>query len=165
MAVVQPPPKAATSFLQTVFDLLNELPGIVSDRVQLLTLELRRARQALGRIVLLGVAAALLALTAWFALWIGLLIAAMQFEYGWAWMLALILILNVGGAWLAVARIRRLAAFLALPATVRRLTVAATPRKPRPAPPHPAAARPGPTVAPAMPPTPEKPADGHRSPP
>jgi len=155
MAVVQPPPKSATSFLQLVFDLLNELPGIVSDRVQLLTLELKRARRAFGQIVVLGVAAALLALTAWFALWAGLMIGAMQFEYGWAWMLALILALNIGGAWFAVARIRRLAAFLALPATVRRLTVAPTPRKPRPAPPHPAATR---TT------TPENPPDGHRSP-
>lgn len=154
MSVVQPPPKAAPSFLHVVLDLLNELPGIVSDRVQLLTLELRRARQALGRLVMLAVAAALLGLTAWFALWIGLLMAAMQFEYGWAWMLALILVLNVGGAWLAVLRIRRLAVFLALPATVRRLTVAPPPRVPRPAPPHPAAARP----------KPEKTADGHRSP-
>lgn len=144
MSAVQPPPKAAASFLQVVLDLLNELPGIVSDRVQLLTLELRRARQALGRIVVLAVAAALLALTAWFALWIGLLMAAMQFEYGWAWMLALILVLNVGGAWFAVQRIRRLALFLALPATLRRLTVAPPPRVPRPAPPHPAAARPKP---------------------
>ena len=154
MAVVQPPPKAAASFLQVLLDLLNELPGIVSDRVQLLTLELRRARQALARIVLLAVAAALLALTAWFALWVGLLIAAIRFEYGWAWMLALILIVNIGGAWFAVARIRRLALFLALPATVRRLTVAPPPRVPRPAPPHPAAARPNP----------EKTADGHRPP-
>ncbi len=156
MAVVQPPPKSATSFMQLVLDLLNELPGIVSDRVQLLTLELKRARRALGRIVLLAVAAALLALTAWFAFWAGLLIAALQLPYGWAWMLALILLINIGGAWFAVTRIRRLAAFLALPATLRRLTVAPAPRKPRPAPPHPAAAR--------TEPTPEKPADGHRSP-
>lgn len=154
MAVVQPPPKGGTSFMQLVLDLLNDLPGIVSDRVQLLTLELKRARRAFGHIVVLAVAAALLALTAWFAFWAGLLMAAMQFPYGWAWMLALILVLNIGGAWFAVARIRRLAAFLALPATLRRLTVAPAPRRPRPASPHPAAART----------TPEKPADGHRSP-
>lgn len=121
------------SFLQVVFDLLRELPGIVSDRVHLLTLELQRARGALGQMIVLGVAAALLALTAWFALWVGLALAAVAAGLAWGWILLLILALNIGGAWAAVARIRKLAVLLTLPATVRRLTVA--PPAARPAPP------------------------------
>lgn len=124
MAVVRPPLTKPGSFLQIVFDLLQELPGLVSDRVQLLTLELRRARSAFGQIVALGVVAALLALTAWFALWIGLALAAVHAGLAWGWMLLLVLLINIGGAWAAVARMRHLAGYLALPATVRRLTVA-----------------------------------------
>lgn len=128
MAAAQPSPRGmkSASFLQLVLDLLQELPGLISDRVHLLTLELQRARQALGQMIALAVAAALLALTAWFVFWIGLTAAAVEAGLAWGWMLLLVLALNVGGAWAAVTRIRRLAGLLAFPATTRRLTIAPT---------------------------------------
>lgn len=153
MAVVRPPLPKSDSLLQTVFDLLQELPGLVSDRVQLLTLELRRARSAFGQIVALGVVAALLALTAWFAFWIGLGLAAVHAGLAWGWMLLLVLLINIGGAWAAVARIRHLAGYLALPATVRRLTVAPAAVVPMP--------EREPSFAAAAPAASGNPADGH----
>lgn len=129
MAATQPsaPGAKAESFLQLVFGLVKELPGLVSDRVHLLTLELQRARRTLAQMIALAVAAALMALTAWFALWIGVAAAAVEAGLPWGWALLLVLALNLGAAWFAIARVTRLAPLLALPATVRRLTVAPAP--------------------------------------
>lgn len=133
MAAVQSPAPAAKSesFLHLIFGLLQELPGIVSDRVHLLTLELQRARQALGQMIALSVAAALMALTAWFAFWIGVTAAAVQAGMAWGWALLIVLALNAGAAWFAIARVMKLATLLTLPATVRRLTVASAPARPQ----------------------------------
>lgn len=133
MAAIQPsaPGAKAESFLQLVFGLLQELPGIVSDRVHLLTLELQRARRALAQMIALSVAAALMALTAWFVFWIGLTAAAVEAGLAWGWMLLIVLAVNAGAAWFAVARVMKLATLLTLPATVRRLTVAPAPARPQ----------------------------------
>lgn len=148
MAAVQSPAPTAKSesFLQLVFGLLQELPGIVSDRVHLLTLELQRARQALAQMIALAVAAALMALTAWFAFWIGVTAAAVEAGLAWGWMLLIVLALNAGVAWLAIAKVMKLATLLTLPATVRRLTVAPAPARPQAAPAHPPAAAPAPAA-------------------
>ena len=60
---------ARASLAEQVQRLVSELPGLVSDRVTLLSLELRRAGQALAVMAALVIAAALLAVTAWLALW------------------------------------------------------------------------------------------------
>lgn len=104
-------------------DLVGELPGLVSDRVQLLSLEVSRAGQALAQIVALALAIALLVATAWIALWVGA--AALLLAWGLAlgWVVAVVLALNLAAAWWAAHRMRRLTPLLGLPASVRRLTV------------------------------------------
>lgn len=113
------------SLFDNVKQLLRELPGLVSDRVHLLALELKRSGLALAQMVGLVVAAGVLLCTAWLALWTGIGIALVQAGVAWGWTLLLILLLNLGAAWLAVKRALALARFLALPATLRRLTLSA----------------------------------------
>ncbi len=109
--------------------LLRDLPGVVSDRVHLLALELKRSGLALAQMVGLVVAAGVLLCTAWLALWTGIGVALVQAGVAWGWTLLLILLINLGAAWLAVKRALALARFLALPATLRRLTLS-TPTSP-----------------------------------
>jgi hypothetical protein len=115
------------SLLDNVKQLLRDLPGLVSDRVHLLALELKRSGLALAQMVGLVVAAGVLLCTAWLALWVGIGIALVEAGLAWGWTLALILLLNLGAAWLAVRRALALARFLALPATLRRLTLSPPP--------------------------------------
>lgn len=110
--------------------LLRDLPGVVSDRVHLLALELKRSGLALAQMVGLVVAAGVLLCTAWLALWTGIGVALVQAGVAWGWTLLLILLINLGAAWLAVKRALALARFLALPATLRRLTLS-TPTSPQ----------------------------------
>lgn len=117
---------------QFLLGLLQALPALVSDRVELLSLELRRAGDALATITLLVVAATILGMTAWFGLWallVGVLIAA-----GVQSMPALLLAIgvNLGVALLALLLARSKVRLLGLPATRRHLTV----RAPHAPPPH-----------------------------
>jgi len=113
--------------LDTLFDTLqavwSDLPGLVSDRVQLLELELRRAGQALARIVMLIVASAILGVTAWVALWGSVVGALAALGLHWAVALGAVFLVNLAGAVLVVARMRALATWLQLPATLRHLTI------------------------------------------
>lgn len=111
--------------------LLRDLPGLVSDRVHLLALELKRSGLALAQMVGLVVAAGVLLCTAWLALWTGIGVALVQAGVAWGWTLLLILLINLGAAWLAVKRALALARFLALPATLRRLTLSTPTSPPR----------------------------------
>jgi uncharacterized membrane protein YqjE len=111
------------SWLASLQGLLQELPGLVSDRIELLSLELQRAAQVLAQIVALIVAAAILAVTAWLALWGGVVMALIAAGLHWALASLLVLVLNLGASWWAVARIRALAPLLKLPATRRQLTL------------------------------------------
>jgi hypothetical protein len=114
----QPP-----SLLHAAQALLGELPGLLSDRVKLLSLELRRAGIALAQLVGIAVAAAILLITAWLALWVGIAGALMTLGLDWGWALLVVIAINVGAAFAAVQYARRLLGLLTLPATVRRLTV------------------------------------------
>lgn len=114
---------ASESLLDNVKQLLRDLPGLVSDRVHLLALELKRSGLALAQMVGLVVAAGVLLCTAWLALWTGIGIALVEAGLAWGWTLVLILLINLGAAWLAVKRALALARYLALPATLRRLTL------------------------------------------
>lgn len=113
----------AESLFGALKSVLGELPGLVSDRVHLLTLELKRAGQALALMVALVAAAGVLLCTAWLALWAGLSAAAIQAGIPWGWVLVIVLAINLGAAVYALQRARALAHLLTLPATVRRLTV------------------------------------------
>jgi hypothetical protein len=110
------------SLLDNVKQLLHELPGLVSDRVHLLALELKRSGLALAQMVGLVVAAGVLLCTAWLALWTGIGVALIEAGLAWGWTLVLILLVNLGAAGLAVQGALTLARYLALPATLRRLT-------------------------------------------
>jgi uncharacterized membrane protein YqjE len=108
-------PKAAAA-------LLHDLPGLLTDRIHLLSLELRRASTALAQMVVLGLLAAILCATAWLALWVGITAALVLAGLEWPWACALVVFLNLAAAVWAGLRARALAPLLALPATLRRLS-------------------------------------------
>lgn len=130
---VPPPPQAAPdealSLLQALRALLADLPGVVTDRVHLLALELRRASGALGQMVVLGLFASILVATAWLAFWVGVGGAVIAAGLAWPWAVLLILLVNLGGAAWALVRVKALAPLLALPATLRRLTDSDAPER------------------------------------
>jgi len=116
------PPDEVVSLPKAVGALFADLPGLLSDRVHLLSLELRRASNALGQMVALGLLAAILFATAWITLWVGLAAAFLAMGLAWPWIVLLVLFINLAaGSW-AVMRVKALAPLLALPATLRRLT-------------------------------------------
>jgi len=109
-------------WLEALQSIWRELPGLVGDRVDLLALELQRAGRALAQIVALLVAASILAVTAWLALWAGIAVGLVQLGLHWAPALLLVLALNAATAWLALTRLRLLLPLLRLPATRRHLS-------------------------------------------
>lgn len=115
---------------ESLQSLLHELPGLVSDRVELFALELARAGSALARIVAWVVAIAILGVTAWLALWAGLVIALVGLGVHWALALLPVLLINLAAVLLAVGQIRQLATRLSLPATRRHLTMSPPPAPP-----------------------------------
>jgi hypothetical protein len=129
--------REAASTLELLQRILRELPGLVSDRVELLSLELLRAGQALAQIVALLVAVAILGVTAWIAAWAAVALALVERTgLHWGWALAAVLTVNAVAAWIAVARVRSLFPRLTLPATRRQLTLRDDTFRPRV---HPAA--------------------------
>ncbi|HEY6133911.1 MAG TPA: phage holin family protein [Rubrivivax sp.] len=118
------PGDGALPLRRLLANLAGDLPGILSDRVHLLSLELQRAGIALAQMVALVVAIAVLAVTAWAAMWVGLAAALMAWGLHGGWVIAIVLGLNLGAALIATLKVRSLAALLGLPATVRQLTVA-----------------------------------------
>jgi hypothetical protein len=116
------PPDEVVSLPKAVGALFADLPGLLTDRVHLLSLELRRASNALGQMMALGLLAAILFATAWIALWVGLAEAFLAVGLAWPWIVLLVLFVNLGAAVWAVMRVKALAPLLALPATLRRLT-------------------------------------------
>lgn len=126
-------------WLKTLQAMLRDLPGLVTGRVELLTLEVERAAQALAQIVLLVVAAAILGVTLWLVLWAGIVAALLAWGLSWAAALSLVLGVNLIAAWLAVARVRRLLPRLTLSATRRHLLPSPSPQPRNPPPSHPSA--------------------------
>lgn len=111
------------SWLASLQGLAYELPGLISDRIELLSLEVQRAGQVLAQIIALIVAAAILAVTAWLALWGGVIFAVTSAGLHWATASLLVIAINLGACWWAVARARSLTTRLDLPATRRHLTM------------------------------------------
>ena len=116
------PPDEIVSLPRAVGALLADLPGLFTDRVRLLSLELQRASNALGQMVALGLLAAILVATAWLAFWVGLAAAFLALGIAWPWIVLLVLFINLSAAAWCVVRVKRLAPLLALPATLRRLS-------------------------------------------
>ena len=121
-----PPPDATPDDLMSLPKaggaLFADLPGLLTDRVHLLSLELRRASNALGQMVALGLLAAILFATAWITVWVGLAAAFLAVGLAWPWIVLLVLVVNLSAAIWALLRVKALAPLLALPATLRRLT-------------------------------------------
>ncbi len=112
----------STPWIRTVQDLVAVLPGLVSDRLELLALELHRAGRDMVQIVAMVVASALLATTAWFALCWGLGLVLVTLGVPLPVALLAVILFNAALAWAAVARARRLISTLGLPATRRHLS-------------------------------------------
>jgi uncharacterized membrane protein YqjE len=116
------PPDGFESLPKAIGALFADLPGLLSDRVRLLSLELKRASNALGQMVALGLLAAILVATAWLTLWIGLVAALLSIGLAWPWAVLLVLFINLAAAAWCALRVKALTPLLALPATLRRLT-------------------------------------------
>jgi uncharacterized membrane protein YqjE len=101
--------------------LLSELPGLVSDRVELLSLELQRAGLALLHIAIFGLALTVLGMAGWLILWALLMVGMVTAGLTWAMALGVSLVIHGLLGWWAVNRIRRLIPTLGLPATRRQL--------------------------------------------
>lgn len=114
------------SSAQLIISLLHDIPGMISDRVHLAALELRRARHALLQMVVLAVIAAVLVTTAWLAFCAAIVLALRSMGMLWYGAIVLVLLVNAIGGWLAIRRARALVDHLALPATVRHLTLPAS---------------------------------------
>jgi uncharacterized membrane protein YqjE len=115
--------RGAESLIELVRGMLHDVPGLIGDRVELFSLELHRAGIALVKVLAMTVAAAILGVTAWLAMWsilVGLLMSA-----GWHWALAngLVALINLGAALWAVSRARGMMKLLSLPATRQHLTL------------------------------------------
>lgn len=121
------PGAAPEPLLQTLLSLGRELPGLLSDRVELLALELQRAGAALLQIVVLLVAAAILGVTVWLVLWAGIVALLLALGLQLPSALLILLLFNAGTAWLVVRRVRALLPRLRLSATHRHLMLSPPP--------------------------------------
>lgn len=118
------------SLPQLLLSLLRELPMLVSDRFELLSLDLRRASSALGQIIGLVVVLAILGVTAWLLIWAGVLVLLVMIGLPREAALLLGILINLLGIWFAIARIRGLVPKLLLSSIRRHLTL--TPMPPMP---------------------------------
>ena len=109
--------------------LIGDLPGLLTDRVRLFSLELERAAGALGQMAALGLLASILAATAWVALWAGFAAGMIALGLAWPWTALIVFAINVAAAAWCALRVKALAPLLTLPATLRSLT-GALPEKP-----------------------------------
>lgn len=135
-------PADSPSLLKSIKALWQELPGLVSDRVELLSLELRRAGVALAQIVVLGVAVAVLGFTAWVLLWGAIVSGLVAWGLHLALAMLVALLLNAVAAAVVLARVQTQLALLRLPATRRHLTVKAAVEPLKPSGPPPGTATP-----------------------
>ncbi len=117
-----------------VQQLLGELPGLVSDRVHLLSLELRRAAIALAWLGILVVASGVLLCTAWLAIWAGIGWLLLEAGASPGGVCLLIVAANLLTTAVLASLARRLARHVNLSATMRRLTLAPSAEPQRPAP-------------------------------
>jgi len=117
---VGPDPRSQP-WVRSLQDLVAVLPGLLSDRLELLALELHRAGRSLVQIMALVLATAILVTTAWFVLCGGLSMALVAQGLSWPLALLAVLPVNLVLAWAAMSRVRGLLANLGLPATRRHL--------------------------------------------
>jgi uncharacterized membrane protein YqjE len=115
------PTREASSLTGRARALFESVGAMLGERAHLLTLELRLAGRAIGLIVVLLVGAAVTALTAWTAFWVGVAAALHAADWRWEAIAAFIVLVNLVAAALCLWQIRRVARLLTLPATLRQL--------------------------------------------
>ena len=115
--------RGAASVFEALQSLLHDLPQVLGARVTLLSLELRRAMRVLALLVALVLGAAVLLATAWIAAWWGVAAALLDAGLARHWVALLVLGLNAGSAIGLLLYARAITPRLALPATVRSLTM------------------------------------------
>jgi hypothetical protein len=109
--------------VQALLSIVHELPGLLSDRVDLLALELTRVGKALAQIVLMLVAVAVLGVTVWLVIWGAVVMGLLALGLPWGWVLLILLLVNLGSIGWLLTRMRTLLPKLTLPATRRHLTL------------------------------------------
>lgn len=112
-------------WVQSLQDLAAALPGLVSDRLELLALELHRAGRGIVQIVVLVLTVAILGACAWLAVCVAIALAVVALDLSWPVAMLAVLLVNLVLGWAAMARVRRLLANLGLPATRRHLVFGA----------------------------------------
>ena len=113
------PWRSAASTVKSLFD---AIPRLISDRVTLLSLEMRRAMRALAIITGLVIGAAVAFATAWTALWLGVASALIVAGVTGATVAIAVMLFNLALTGVLIYWIRAQAHFIGLPATVRCLT-------------------------------------------
>ena len=127
-------PTALPPLAQEALSLWRDLPGLLRDRLELMGLEVKRAARALVTMLVLSVAAALMAMTAWALLW-ALLVSLMVHLGLVQWGALLIAFaVNVVAAAVLVWRATLQWPQLDLPATRRHLSFTPSPRASMPDP-------------------------------
>lgn len=127
---------APLSMLQQALSLCRELPGLVSDRVELLGLELKQAGRALALILVLGLAATMAAMTVWGLFWALVVSLLLQFGVALWGALLIAMIVNAAAAALLAWWLKALLPRLDLPTTRRHLSFSASPLPSSVPPPH-----------------------------
>lgn len=111
------------SWTHTLGEIWTALPGLLNDRIELLSLELQRAAAALAQTVLLIVVSGILGVTAWLLLWAVIVGALVDAGWNSALALSAAMGVNLAAAASAALRARRLLPLLRLPATRRHLMI------------------------------------------
>ncbi len=117
------PREQEMSLLDSFHALLSELPGVISDRVHLFSLELTQTTQALGKILILLLLSVILAGSAWLALCVGAGAGAIRLGLHWGVVVAIEVITNLALAYWALSKVITLKHDLGFPVTLRHLTV------------------------------------------
>jgi hypothetical protein len=134
-------PTPEASLTDLIRGIWREIPGLLSDRIELLAAELDRAGLVLLHLVQLGIAMAVLGLSAWLMLWClavgGLVLVGLHWLAAIAAGLAVQIALMI---WLFL-RVKKLVPLLGLPVSRRRLRFSNAPS----ASPPPDASHPSPT--------------------
>lgn len=113
---------ARLSLFDSIRAVLRDLPGLVGDRIDLLSLELHRAGIALATMVAWLVVAAIVGSTAWLALCAAAALALINRGLPTAPVLLGVMVVNLLIAWWAIVKVSALAPLLKLPATRRQLS-------------------------------------------
>ena len=118
--------KAGSAADEPLFSLLKGLGSALrmglKDRVELLVLELRRARGAVSSLLVLAAVALVLALGTWLLLVAAAVMGLIALDFSWVAALGLLALVHAIGLAVAALRMRRLAQVVGLPGTRRHLT-------------------------------------------